>query len=153
MPQNNTTYKLVADGEAPLNTSVKRHTLTKSERMCSKKQIEALFTGGQSKSVAVFPIRAVFTITDNTDDINRQPVAIMTSVSKRHFRHAVDRNRVKRQLREAYRKNKKTLYEQAASQGKMIDIAFLWLDNRHHSSQEIESKMTNLLLRIKDIIG
>jgi len=72
---------------------------------------------------------------------------MMISVPKRRFKHAVDRNRVKRQVREAYRKNKHLLYDKLPT-GRRITLGFLWLDAKHHSSAEVEDKVQNLLRRI-----
>ena len=72
------------------------HTLPKEERLCSRKALEELFGGGH-QSVSAFPIRAVYM--PNEVGV----VRVMVSVSKRYFKRAVKRNRIKRQLREAYR--------------------------------------------------
>ena len=115
--------------------------LKKAERLCSKKAIDALFAGSDSKSLSAYPIRIVFRNTEEAD------IRILVSVSKRRFRHAVDRNRVKRQLREAYRLNKHIL--DAIAQSKQgMDIAFIWLTDKHHSSDLITRKMITLLDRI-----
>lgn len=81
--------------------------------------------------------------TDSRNDCN----AILVSVSKRYFKHSVDRNHVKRQLREAYRMNKYLLRDISKSVGPVY-IAFLWTDGRLHSSDEIQAKVKNLLNRI-----
>ena len=78
-------------------------TLGKEERINSRLLIEKLFGGGGSRAMSAFPIRMVYMF---GDDNSLPPAAMMVSVSKRRFKHAVDRNRVKRQIREAYRKNK-----------------------------------------------
>ena len=79
-----------------------RHdTLTKSERVCSRNTVEQLFGGGQSRAMSAFPIRMVYMITDRQEG---EPAAqMLVSVPKRCFKRAVKRNRVKRQVREAYR--------------------------------------------------
>lgn len=76
---------------------------------------------------------------------------MMISVPKRRFKHAVDRNRVKRQVREAYRKNKHLLYDKLPT-GRRITLGFLWLDAKHHPSAEVEDKVQNLLRRIGESI-
>ncbi len=76
-------------------------TFNKKERLKSKKQIDLLFTEG--KSIAKYPIRLVYRKTTSEDDIK---IKTAVSVSKRHFKNAVDRNHIKRLLRESYRKNK-----------------------------------------------
>ena len=71
---------------------------------------------------------------------------MMVSVSKRCFKHAVDRNRVKRQVREAYRKHKAIVAEHE------IVIAFIWLDNHLRSSEKVESSVIRLLQRIDECL-
>lgn len=115
--------------------------LKKAERLCSKKSIDALFTGTDSKSLSAYPIRIVYRHTEEAG------IRILVSVSKKRFRHAVDRNRAKRQIREAYRLNKHRLDDIAqASSG--MDIAFIWLTDRHQPSQLVTAKMVSLLDKI-----
>ena len=77
-------------------------TLEKRERMNSKILIEKLFSGG-SKSLSAFPLRIVYML---VEDENLPTASLLISVPKKRFKRAVKRNRVKRQIREAYRKNK-----------------------------------------------
>ena len=86
------------------------HRLGKRERLSGHKQIDALFGGG-SQSVTVYPIRTVYRLSACSE--GQPPVRLLVSVPKRHFKHAVDRNLVKRQLREAYRQEKHLLEEAA----------------------------------------
>ncbi len=84
-----------------------RYTLCKQERLSSLKGIEKLFKEG--RSVAKFPIRLVWL--DNSEPETQSfPVQVMFSVSKKKFPRAVDRNRIKRLMREGYRMNKPGLY-------------------------------------------
>lgn len=78
------------------------NTLCKAERLYSKIVIEKMFAGGASRSFSVFPLRAVYMSVDRQE----VPASILISVPKKRFKRAVKRNRVKRQIREAYRKNK-----------------------------------------------
>ena len=71
---------------------------------------------------------------------------ILVSVPKKNFKHAVDRNRVKRQVREAYRKNK-TILDSVLPE-KMLVIAFVWTDSKHRDSDEVERRIKGLLHRI-----
>ena len=76
-------------------------TFSKKEKLKSKKLIDKLFAEGQS--VSAFPLRLVYLKTAFDDDVITKTGV---SVSKRNFKNAVDRNRIKRLLREAYRLNK-----------------------------------------------
>src|SRR5574344_2820787 len=93
----------------------------KAEHLTSRREIEALFSKG-SMAAYKFPLRAIFHIS-NSESV---PVKVLISVSKRHFKHAVDRNRAKRQIREAYRLHKQVLWDTACAQGTSLHIAFLW---------------------------
>jgi ribonuclease P protein component len=75
------------------------------------------------------------------DDI---PVQVLVSVSKRHFKHAVDRNRVKRQVREAYRHHKQILTENV-QQEQTLAIAFIWLADELYESATVEKSVRKLL--------
>jgi ribonuclease P protein component len=79
---------------------MKQFTLSKQERLTSRKDIEILFTEGQS--ITKYPIRLVWRQTAMA--VNPTiPVQAMFSVSKKVFPNAVDRNRAKRLMREGYR--------------------------------------------------
>ena len=119
----------------------------------SRKLIDRLFVGGGSKSMSCFPLRLVFMVLDHNDEalenkgshVDMADVQMMISVPKRCFKHAVDRNRVKRQVREAYRRHR-DLYE--LPEGKYLAMAFIWLDHQHHKTAEVEDKVVNLLRRL-----
>ena len=124
------------------------HTFKKSERLCSKRLIDDLFDG-KGKSISHYPIRIVYKVIPGAEQI--APASILISVSKRRFKHAVKRNRVKRQIREAYRKNKHLL---SGTLEKYTDsnllIGFLWLSDKLYSSKEVEICIQQLLKRITD---
>ncbi len=82
-------------------------TFQRGERLKSRKVIEQLFKGGQS--FAHYPLRIVWTIMDEPN--GEFPAQFALSVSKKKFKRAVDRNRIRRLMREAYRLNKHILYE------------------------------------------
>ena len=129
----------------------KRHTLTKSERLCSKTMINRLFAGGNS-SFPAYPLRVVYmwlTPTEGTAD-----VSILISVPKKRFKRAVKRNLIKRQIREAYRRNKYILIDalEPNEESKRLVLAFIWLDNQIHSYEEVERKVKKLLVHIMESI-
>jgi ribonuclease P protein component len=114
----------------------------KKERIVSQKLIEELFGGGKSHSLAAFPLRVVYMQLERQD--RQEPVEVLISVPKKRLHHAVDRNRAKRQIREAYRLQKQLLTEKMA-QGQTVDIAFVWLSDQLLPSAEVNGRMKNLL--------
>ena len=73
----------------------------------------------------------------------------MVSVSKRKFKHAVDRNRAKRQMREAYRLSKHILTDaQDIPHDKALHVAFIWTSDTEQPTSLIMQKMQTLLRRI-----
>ena len=73
----------------------------------------------------------------------------MVSVPKRYFKRAVKRNRVKRQLREAYRRNKHLLLNMLAQHpGTQVLIAFIWTSDELSDLAGIESRMKKQLARL-----
>lgn len=124
------------------------HRLGKRERLSGHKQIDTLFGGG-SQSVTVYPIRAVYRLSACSE--GQPPVRLLVSVPKRHFKHAVDRNRVKRQLREAYRLQKQMLHEaMQAHEGQELLLAFIWLSDQHEETARIMRRTGTLLQRISE---
>ena len=137
----------------------------KQERIVSQKLIEELFTSGQSHSLTAFPLRAVFlnengNYNEDEDENkkrnengkqNENAVKLLLSVPKRRFKHAVDRNRVKRQLREAFRKNKHLLAD-IIPEDQSLALAFVWMSDRHMLSADVEQRVVTLLKRIGQTI-
>jgi len=112
-------------------------TLGKLERLKSRKLIEKLFAEG--KSVKKFPLRMVFLQTSHTSTF---PMQAGFSVPKRNFKRAVDRNRLKRLLRETYRLRKEILYTKLE---KPTICMISYIGKEEISFEEMYSKMTILL--------
>lgn len=151
----------------------------KSERLCSRKAIEALFAGG-NRAFSAFPLRVVYRVIpqESTPSLSSAPTKgsspslspqVLISVSKRHFKHAIDRNRAKRQIREAWRLNRDILSPSSGSvsdglsvgtpppaidsnslQPHALHIAFIWLADTPQPSDLVHRKMRNLLHRITE---
>lgn len=122
--------------------------LCKSERLNKKKIIEKVFAGG-SRSFSIFPLRIVWLPVEELDS----QASILVSVSKRRFKRAVKRNRVKRQIREAYRLNKQPLLDTLSTVNCRLAIAFIYLADELIDSSVIESKIKIALARISEKIA
>lgn len=116
---------------------MERFTLPKEERLCSSQLTDRLFSEG--KSVSCFPLRAVFLPTESHEGL-----LVMFSVSKRKLNLAVDRNRVKRQLRELYRHSKAYLTRSLTTPGKGMALSFVFIDSHPWKSSELEQKYERL---------
>ena len=125
-----------------------RNTFKKHERLCSRLLMDRLFQG-DNRSVSAYPIRAVFLPVERSE---QQGVSVLISVPKKRFHDAVDRNRVKRQLREAYRKYKHALIEQMSEREQGLLIAFVYVSPQIESTDYIEKRMTRLLGKISEAL-
>ena len=101
--------------------------------------------------MVAFPLRVVYALTDHKEGSDIR-VRMLVSVPKRHFKRAVKRNRVKRQVREAYRCNKHSLAAAVAAMegNKDLSLAFVWLDDNLHPSAEVEKRVQRLLQRLEE---
>ncbi|WP_308553282.1 ribonuclease P protein component [uncultured Mediterranea sp.] len=122
--------------------------LRKPERLSRKKIIEKLFAGG-SRSFSIFPLRVVWLPVEELD----VQASLLVSVSKRRFKRAVKRNRVKRQIREAYRLNKQPLLEALAEKDLRLALAFIYLSDELTDSAVIAEKMKIALARIVEKVS
>ena len=126
------------------------NSFPKSERLRSRYLIDRLFEPGKCKSLTEYPIRMVYRINDteaDSDDSIKTGNALLISVPKKYFHHAVDRNRIKRQIREAYRTNKELI---RLPEGKSVHMALIWLSNTHLPSLEVTEKVKNLMHRLSE---
>lgn len=121
-----------------------RNTFKKSERLCSRILMDCLFQG-DNRTATAYPLRAVFL---PVEEGQQKGVSILISVPKKRFHDAVDRNRVKRQIREAYRKNKHALAEQVAQSGKGLLVALIYVSAEIETTEQIEKRMIRLLDKI-----
>lgn len=135
------------------------NTLPKTERLYHKKLIDSLFGGGKSRSMTAFPLRLVYMPLETTDKKgpetaddkglvtadNRGSVSqMLISVPKRNLHRANKRNRVKRLVREAYRKHKTILA------GQPFALAFIWLDPKLWTAADVEQRVVSLLNRVME---
>jgi ribonuclease P protein component len=120
------------------------YTFKKEERLCNKKLIDKLFHNGSS--FLCYPFKASWLLIDAPMPF---PVQILLSVSKKRFKRAVDRNLVKRRMREAYRLNKQQyLYDLLNGADKKIVLSLGYIGKEITASDFIEKKMQKLLTQL-----
>lgn len=122
-------------------------TYKKTDKLKSRKQTQHLFSTGQA--INVFPIRLIYTIepipttTDNPSLTSLLQAGV--GAPSRTFRKAVQRNRVKRLLREGYRLEKPNFISQAALDNKRVNLFFLYTDALVLTQVEIQGKLKEAL--------
>lgn len=124
---------------------MKRFVLPKKQHLCSKNAIETLFKEG--KSFISYPLRVVYRIEPRSES-SRPAVLSMIFASKRYFKHAVDRNRYKRLMREAYRLQQHQLLEHLEEQNMVMDISFNTVSAQMPSYDEVSRAMNKALRSI-----
>lgn len=115
----------------------------KDEILRKKKLIDRLFAEGNS--FFIYPFKVLWLPASLETDY---PVQILITVTKRNFKHAVDRNRIKRQAREIYRLNKQGLYQQLEQKKAQTAMAMIYTANVHLSSEELEIKIKAIIKRL-----
>lgn len=129
----------------------KNYTFGKEEHLCKRALIDKLFDG-KSHALTAWPLKMVYLVVDRENE-QEVPVEVLVSVSKRFFKRAVKRNRVKRQIREAYRKQKQMLLERMDQMpDKRLLLAVIWQDGKLHESVEIDAKLHKNLQRLVEKI-
>ena len=119
--------------------------LPKYERICKENDIQALFDKGHG--ISVYPFRVVYLF--RHDESLPFTVRMLVSVSKKRFHHAFKRNRVKRLMREAWRKNKAPLYEICQRDNISVDVALVYTATVIHTYEEMLAKTKKA---VKEII-
>ncbi|MFA8299175.1 MAG: ribonuclease P protein component [Hyphomicrobiales bacterium] len=118
-------------------------TFKKSERLCRKKIISDLFQQGTKDFC--YPYKLIY---NNIEDQTDSPVQILISAPKKFFKHAYQRNRIKRLTREAYRLNKSKLYTIISNRNLNCAISFVYIGREIHEFSFIERKMKEILNRL-----
>lgn len=125
--------------------SVPVHKFPKNERLCGKIRIQQLFE--QGKTIKFYPLKIVYKVVEDEPNVS---VKFLVSVPKRLIKKAVDRNSIKRRLREAYRLEKHQLIAFCQENKLQIDIAYIYLSNRMPTYKQVNEKVQlsiNVLLQ------
>ncbi|MFY0601199.1 MAG: ribonuclease P protein component [Cyclobacteriaceae bacterium] len=119
-----------------------KNTFRKEERLTGKKNIEELFKHGSSFYLHPFLLK--YAAPSDEAESNR----ILISVPKKKFKRAVDRNLIKRRIKEVYRLNKNTIFQ---GQPPYYHFAIIYLDKVILPYAQIEEKLIPLLKRLKNL--
>ena len=122
---------------------MERFTFHKAERLCSQKIIGELFTSGES--FLSYPLKVVFLKAELPEPVSVQAAF---TVSKRNFKRAVDRNLLKRRMREAYRLKKPELYGEIAEKKLQIAIMFVYIGKDIAEYPVIEKAMISAFKKL-----
>jgi len=121
---------------------VKKFTFSKKERLCRKKYIQELFEDGSS--FFLHPFKVHYHVHKNTDIDNIQ---ILISVPKKFYKKAIDRNLIKRRVREVYRLNKHILNDISINK---LFIAYIYVGREILPYNEMLQKLKQALFRLKE---
>ncbi len=125
---------------------LRAQNLPKAERLCSKKRIEELFSKGSS--VYLYPFRLQYI--PRTDGHTDYP-QILFSVSKRHFKHANQRNQVRRRVREIYRLHKYELLSATPANVFPVCIAVMYVSKEILPSDVLTRKFIAVWKKLQDL--
>jgi ribonuclease P protein component len=125
------------------NTGQSQKSFKKQERLTHRLAISKLFKEGNS--FYIYPLRIIWLPMEIEGNY---PLKILITTRKNELKKAVDRNRVKRLLREAYRNNKNILNNYLLSKKRGCYLAFIYTDNKIVSYQRIESIIILILKRL-----
>jgi len=124
---------------------VSEFRLRKSEKLCDKLTISKVFASG--KFLREYPIAAHFLEGEHEDEF----IKVLFSVPKKKFKNAVKRNRLKRQMREAYRLHKSKLIEVFKNRNTSLSLVIIWNKSEILPYSVIEKKIIAILARLSEM--
>lgn len=126
-----------------MDLSPHRLTFPKAQKLCHRKDIDLLFEAGDS--FFTHPFKVVFREAECKEE---SVVRLLISVPKKNIRSSVDRNRVKRLIREAYRLNKQSLIQELQVNQKCLQIAFVYTGKQIPIYQSVEKSLIKILEKL-----
>lgn len=126
----------------------RQFTLGKNERLKSRKQIEQLFNDGQRFNVSSF--RVFYSFLEKSNAIG-SPLQAGFAAGSRNFKTAVDRNRIKRLIKEAWRLQKNELKDQLRQQSRGLNVFLIYTGKELPAYSEVFESIKKIATRLLDI--
>lgn len=124
------------------------NTFKKQERLCSRSLIGKLFKEG--KSFLVYPVKVVYLeLVDEASESADVPLQVLISVSKKRFKLAAHRNKIKRLMRESYRTNKSEFTKLLIKKERKIVIGLIYIGDSIAEFGYLRSKIISVMKRLK----
>ena len=124
------------------------YTFRKEERLCSRKHLDLLFKNGSS--FLLYPFRVSYLFIDQPADV---PAQVVINVPKKRYKRAVDRNLLKRRIREAYRLNKQDqLYLPLPTDKGLLLFSIQFVGKDKYAFPFIEKKLIATFKRFQNLI-
>jgi ribonuclease P protein component len=134
-----TGYAIISGNKAMM------YTFKKEERLCNKRLIDGLYHNGSSFLCYPFKISWMFT------DGGTMPAQVVFGVPKKRYKHAVDRNLVKRRMREVYRLHKQQfLYNYLTDSDKHIALSLVYVGTEIAAYDFMEKKMLKMFIQLME---
>jgi len=128
--------------------TIRQYTLHKQERLKKRKVIEAIFREGIS--FGAYPFRVFYLKEARDADTDAYaPLQFGVAVSKKYFKKAVDRNRIKRQIREIYRVEKLSLKARLETEQQTLQLFFVYTGKEKTAFALLQSKLQHILQRLE----
>ncbi|RZK48629.1 MAG: ribonuclease P protein component [Pedobacter sp.] len=121
----------------------------KEERLCSKKSLDLLFKNGSS--FLLYPFRVTYL---SVAEPHKFPAQVVINVAKKRYKHAVDRNLIKRRTREAYRLQKQELlYSFLATKPELLLLSLQYVGKQKYEYAFFEKKLVQALKKLQTLIN
>jgi len=124
--------------------NTQRYFFGKESKLKSRNVIQQLFSEG--KHVLVYPLKAVYIFGNE-----QHPLQVGVSASKRNFKKAVERNRIKRLIREAYRLQKPALENHLIQNKQSLSIFLMYVGKEMPEYEQLKESVEKIIKRMVKI--